>query len=1356
MSAALSLGIRLSLLAFIVVIVVALCEVIWPYQDDPSAKAYTGILILTVIAKAWNFIAATFNIFIGILQPLVPAWNALSQYVVQPIVFISLEIISLILPPFGNPDVFFVLNNDDFKGYDCYATLKDNYGIDTEKARVEFDPDQLSAEERAKTSMAWCGILGYYQMGQTGVVHARQLAQELSARVPGVSELVHPRTMEDARRIRAVANHTIPLPLDTVKRVTKARMRSLLEEAALTDFKDFVLDTDSVFTEVTKILRITAHDLASVVSTISGFFIYLLGALADIVFHIIYVILDEIITTVADLIILFVRTIAELIMSLVQSGALGTILTFALDIITILLLDIALPLFTLFMNSLECVFHLLDTSAWSAELTCVENHCFQKGGPSDLIVFLDGYAILDFVYKIIRDTFDSGARLFGAQGFQLPVLPAWQTSEAQALNKTSGCAACFKCKVPELRFVNYIIMTMLSCYSPTQINRYSYNVLERCVPNGSFYIDFCDGDLNATRPGPNALGAYDPQLINEWANRFKKLSHQLGGESTIDGKHASEMAAAWLSEGTSADETDMRDAARQMFKRACFYQSLNVVRTPKDQNMDERYPWYVGSDFYKYAYNPFMHEVSEFMYSMCSDSSFDVCYVDFFKWTISSGNDLSDCLKEMPECIKQRELCLGRCGSSGPDQDFFTSASKAMLHLGRPDYIALCQEHVLEYEIMLFGERGENLRKFAEEMQTRNGLTAFDPSTVSPDVVKAIQSSIENNNGLAYVPGRGIVLSSDVSPPSPPPWDGRMQNTHLVRNSIRLQLPAPPSPPPSPNPPPAWCGDGWGIPMQSMKHFKDVYQLRDYDGSVQRDVCFFSRRVLDESMAADRCFAEANIPSDEIEAELANAPPMPPSLQEVIDRTLNPSRHPPPPPKLAYDPSFVTLKENLQSGLTGRRLELYDDAFVQSKVNIRFKDAVIGRVKGTLTSIECGELCLRSSECYAFSTRDNYASDERGECVLLRHMGKCTLRDFATQLSTLPLLSWRSVYGQSSLLPKSGERCTFQSSRRCLQLPTTLPPDLNRVINQQQALEATITYKDARTICDQRTRANYIHSENGMNSKLGTLGLPNPQNDLEAYTAIAYAREEGVSAFFVHRPFGGRASSHWPWMQIGGLGKIDDGTQDGCAIVYSPKSTLYMSATIVPCDAPMATGVVCFTSQIGLPTPTTTRARVPPPPPSPPSPPPNPPHDTQDQLITGQKSVFSGSRVRSLTAAVCTLQSSYSIRSRCDEFISSLFPLQAIGSVPESPLCGDLYWQWHDHSEESEEQLIGRASMSVGGSFCWPSCQQFRQYPDASVARSGCLAFVRMECPTPQVSQAQRACATHLRSSPPPPPTIAP
>ena len=256
--------------------------------------------------------------------------------------------------------------------------------------------------------------------------------------------------MSHARRLRERLRDRVPLPLETVERLTRSRLRSL-QLLTAKEAQDFVHTEGAVFQEIARIVTLSAKELATIVSTGSGFGIFLLGNVADLVFHAIYLMLDEIITTIADLIMLLIKTLVELLLSLVQSGALSTILTVAMDVITIFLLDITLPLFMLMINSLMCAFHLFNTRAWNEELSCVEEHCsFDGGGPNDWIVFFDAYPIVDFFYQIIRDTFSAGTRLFSGKEFDLPHFltgNAWthKHSTAQADAVHALCALCLNC-----------------------------------------------------------------------------------------------------------------------------------------------------------------------------------------------------------------------------------------------------------------------------------------------------------------------------------------------------------------------------------------------------------------------------------------------------------------------------------------------------------------------------------------------------------------------------------------------------------------------------------------------------------------------------------------------------------------------------------------------------------------------------------------------------------------------------------------------------------------------------------------------------------------------------------------------
>ena len=208
--------------------------------------------------------------------------------------------------------------------------------------------------------------------------------------------------------------------------------------------------------------------------------------------------------------------------------------------------------------------------------------------------------------------------------------------------------------------------------------------------------------------------------------------------------------------------------------------------------------------------------------------------------------------------------------------------------------------------------------------------------------------------------------------------------------------------------------------------------------------------------------------------------------------------------------------------------------------------------------------------------------------------------------------------------------------------------------------------------------------------------LPDPQSALEAYSTLAYARQLGVNHFWVARK-NGRASPYWPWRTPGALGRVDDGAVPGCALIYTPYSSLLMAATIVPCATPRATGLVCFSNE------RTTLVASPPPPSAPPPP---------TIRVQAAHAMFSNQRVRPLTEAVCRpRQGPAALQKTCATMITSLLPAQHLGGGPVSPLCG--------------KDVGSRISTDVqGGLFCWPSCTAFADTPIETEAKTGCLTFV--------------------------------
>ena len=71
------------------------------------------------------------------------------------------------------------------------------------------------------------------------------------------------------------------------------------------------------------------------------------------------------------------------------------------------------------------------------------------------------------------------------------------------------------------------------------------------------------------------------------------------------------------------------------------------------------------------------------MYEQCKYAKgLETCQVEFGQKLVDFSYEVSTCMKSQPQCLRQREICLGRCNGDGGGvlaQDFATSMVKQEL-----------------------------------------------------------------------------------------------------------------------------------------------------------------------------------------------------------------------------------------------------------------------------------------------------------------------------------------------------------------------------------------------------------------------------------------------------------------------------------------------------------------------------------------------------------------------------------------------------------------------------------------------------------------------------------------------------
>ena len=414
----------------------------------------------------------------------------------------------------------------------------------------------------------------------------------------------------------------------------------------------------------------------------------------------------------------------------------------------------------------------------------------------------------------------------------------------------------------------------------------------------------------------------------------------------------------------------------------------------------------------------------------------------------------------------------------------------------------------------------------------------------------------------------------------------------------------------------------------------------------------------------------------------------------------------------------VTASGNYEPSTAGRRLLERDmefpahmeDALVQHPIQTRFRAGIPGVSRAACEAL-CEALAVTANNtdperCNAFGFfRQNPFSltDTVGRCYLLTSAGGCETSDFGAMLWSRQVQSERQCHAAAP----------GYDNPLCLQLATTR--DDTRVLSYSNALSiAAQTPEDAAP---------------------GSGGLPVPRSALEAGSFIAFARREGVYAFW-----GGRVDNLYQdvtthWVAPGGVELVVKKGDPRCILVSSTTSSTAqaMHARMESCSAKLADGIV-----------TVAASAAPPPPPGgdgsfdpyhPGNAPPPPPSTRAIGYTIYKREV-----IKFETRAICSGAAGEGLvhREICQRVLDSLGKFQfLVGVGLTAPLCSPICWRVCDSQNDGEAD------------------DSFNECPQLECAQTSCYSFLLNECPpvmhTTITSTYQKICSIAPPSPPAPP-----
>ena len=488
-------------------------------DQSPEYAFDQAAVFFTVMEITWDTLGLIWNSAVEIVNSgIVPIWNALVYYTVEPTLSLLLEVFSIVFLRQPWPGI--VGDDFEYNGLDCTATDE---------------------------SYAWCGRYGHY---------AGKLEEEPNQFTDETQSYGSRRSLMSI----ALANETFTFGLATARR---------LSELAGGD----AVATPAFSTQIlTNALDAVTNFILAIFPALLDMFFAIFGEIVTTSFSLIMDVVDIVLTQLMQVGKMLIKSgMMSTIMNVgidflvIMVTELALPMIFAMIDGLMCLLDLFAP--AGWSQQLECV-----------ELTCFQGASIT----SDITVFYSLPIIMHRFTAIMDASLNSRSGKKFVKGPKADFTSVGKSTNpktgvvvnneepegAQAGNPTKEfsfaddfsdwigttaadeCAQCFVCKVPELRLIWLLIASIGSLFSGEGFNTFMGNVTDNCLANGSFYLNACGprGSEDLTFPQWQ-LGGYTAGFAQIDARIFDSYAAEIidmhdSGEMGTDERFGQLVAAA--------------------------------------------------------------------------------------------------------------------------------------------------------------------------------------------------------------------------------------------------------------------------------------------------------------------------------------------------------------------------------------------------------------------------------------------------------------------------------------------------------------------------------------------------------------------------------------------------------------------------------------------------------------------------------------------------------------------------------------------------------------------------------------------------------------------------------------------
>ena len=366
-------------------------------STDPERAFHTARMVASGFSTVWNSFRQAFIILTKIGFSWVPSWNLVAKHLIEPIIHISLDVISQV---FAHKHFEGVVKDSygpggvPFRGHYCgYPAYNDNGDF----VGISGISDKTAKFCSFESANSWAGELGI---------------------VPG------------SDGSNAIVNDTLILS------TAHARKLQL--------FAQPTAEGESLFP------AIPLGPLLAAVQEITGILTMIDTVAYDIGAHIVYTILSESATIIFNVVQVVVRAVASVVMTVVSSGALTTLIKIGIDFLVTLVMHVYIPLLFAFLDLVLCMINFIQPGTWPKQLDCVERTCFREDGNIGSEIFTT-FSSIPIVAKQVTKAIEAlvnpmTGRNFG-ESAKGPTDAPDLGDDSHATPGAATCASCFTCKV---------------------------------------------------------------------------------------------------------------------------------------------------------------------------------------------------------------------------------------------------------------------------------------------------------------------------------------------------------------------------------------------------------------------------------------------------------------------------------------------------------------------------------------------------------------------------------------------------------------------------------------------------------------------------------------------------------------------------------------------------------------------------------------------------------------------------------------------------------------------------------------------------------------------------------------------